>query len=163
MCMLSQLVDKLATGVVIWELNSHNPFDYKKMKLRYANDMATALSNQDLQEQIGSTIRNIYPMWCAKGYPKRFVQSYFDKKNVVVFDQYINCDGVVKGMYNIQCFPGENRQLLVTFRAIDSIEHSKSTDSYSIENLETKTMMLLGNFECPQIKITDFKKRSISW
>ena len=162
MCVLDRAVDHLSDGVLIWELDHVNPFDYKKMRLRYVNKTASKMAPASLDSLIGMTIETAFPEWCKKGYPKRFVQAYFSRERQSMFEQSETTDGFRDGLYVIQCFPAANRQIMVTFKRFPK-PITKSVDSYCINNLEQKTMMLLGNYIDPVITVKAEKKRSQSW
>lgn len=162
MCILHTVLDSLTYGVAIWQLNESNPFDYKRIKLVYANKPASKITGKQLETEIGSTIKLTFPEWYRMGYGKRFVQAYFEKNRLVMFDKFEQMGVQSDEMYTIKCYPAENRHVMVIFQQIE-IPQTIAVDSYNIENLEIQTMRLLGNYHQPYINTKHDKKRSITW
>lgn len=156
---LNLVLDNLFDGVFIWELDQTFPLDHKRMQLRYANKAAQRMTVQNIEKMYGSAIKDVFPIWTAKGLSKRFVQAYYNQERQIIFEDTISFDGFSAGFYIIHCYPSFANCVMVTFKRTE-IPKTSAFKVYSIDTLEHQTLMLLGH---PKIKmIPTSRKRAAS-
>jgi hypothetical protein len=159
MCIAEDVLQNLTEGVIVLELDEHEPLDAKRLRVRFVNQAACTITKEKrLKDAMGMTICSALPEWCENGNAKRFIKAYFRRNVDVMMEEDVFDDGY----YVMRCIPSAENRLMVIFHKLPKPKR-ESSDSFSIENLEAKTLKLLGNYSRPRIVVGKQKSLTINW
>ena len=119
----SNIVQNIQIGLHIYKLEDIH--DDGTLRLIFANPASAAMTAVAVDDVIGKTLDENFPLLREKGIPQKYAQVVRTKQALLIEDIYYGDDRVMVGAFSVKAFPMEDNHVGVSFENITERKHAE--------------------------------------